>query len=600
MQARNRGKGDWVKELEKCEQVLMLQEENFIPYTSSDLPPGPYLVFAPHPDDETFGMGGTIARATRAGIAVHVVVLTDGQQAGDPEKRRQEARDASQVLGLAGMDFWGLPDRELYRITNIDARVSKILKSVKPQVVFLPSLQEFHPDHRAATLKIWSTLQKLHYSGQLWTYEITRQAEANRLIDITKVIPVKQQAMRCYKGQLALNNYEAVTIGLNQARTLTLQEGITHAEAFFEYDGWRGSCPYTASLTTLKPYWQSDSMVEDPPLVSVIIRTKDRPRLLREALTSVAEQTYPNIEAVVINDGGQDVESVVRDFRGALTKMQYVQHEVNRGRPAAANTGIQKAEGEWICFLDDDDLYEPDALRILISSGTKAGASAVYGQVIREHYRPDGSRDPEMSDYLYARSFDRDLLYWQNYIPINALIFKKQALAEIRAFDNSLSVTEDWDFFLRLAESHDFLYVPVLVAHYRCFGASTVTGGRFIQEEIRQNEDTIHRKWWYKIDPCSIHVFRQYIAEETDRKWEARIRKTEALVTDQIIELESSRKEIENLRKLTKEVAMKREHLLRQTELLRSSFSWRITGPLRSIRRFQLKLKEIIKSRVQP
>ncbi|MBE9572988.1 MAG: PIG-L family deacetylase, partial [Proteobacteria bacterium] len=225
----------------------MLQEKDLIPYTSSDLPPGPYLVFAPHPDDETFGMGGTIVMASRAGIAVHVVVLTDGQQAGDLEKRRQEAKDASQVLGLSDMDFWGLPDRKLYRVTDIESRVLKILKSVKPQVVFLPSLQEFHPDHRAATFKIWSTLQKLHYSGQLWTYEITRQAEANRLIDITRVIPIKQQAMRCYESQLALNNYEAVVTGINQARALTLQQGTTHAEAFFEYDGWRDSCPYTAS-----------------------------------------------------------------------------------------------------------------------------------------------------------------------------------------------------------------------------------------------------------------------------------------------------------------------------------------------------------------
>lgn len=83
----------------------MLEEQSFIPYSIGDLPPGPYLVFAPHPDDETFGMGGTIVMASRASIAVHVVVLTDGQWAGDPKKRRQEAKDASQVLGLAGMDF---------------------------------------------------------------------------------------------------------------------------------------------------------------------------------------------------------------------------------------------------------------------------------------------------------------------------------------------------------------------------------------------------------------------------------------------------------------------------------------------------------------
>jgi glycosyltransferase involved in cell wall biosynthesis len=331
------------------------------------------------------------------------------------------------------------------------------------------------------------------------------------------------------------------------------------------------------------------------PLVSVVVRTKERPELLRETLAGIAAQTYSPIEAVIVNDGGVDVAEIIDDFLSDIDHIRYIHQSESGGRAYAANVGLQNARGEWIGFLDDDDLYEPDALRILISSGTEAGASVVYGQVIREHYRQDGSRDPEMPDYLYARSFDRDLLYWQNYIPINALIFKKQVLSEIRAFDNDLSVTEDWDFFLTLAENHDFLYVPVLVAHYRCFGASTVTGGRFTGEEIRQNEDTIHRKWWHKMDPCSIHKFRQYIAQETDRKREAYIRKTEALIMDKITELESSRKEIENLSKLIKEVTMEKEHLLSQTELLKSSFSWRITMPLRSVRRFQLQLKEIIK-----
>ena len=333
----------------------------------------------------------------------------------------------------------------------------------------------------------------------------------------------------------------------------------------------------------------------DRPLVSVVVRTKERPELLREALASLAAQTYSPIEAVIVNDGGVDVAEIIDDFLSDIDHIQYIHQSESGGRAYAANVGLQSARGEWIGFLDDDDLYEPDALRILISSGTEAGASIVYGQVIREHYRQYGSRDPEMPDYLYAHSFDRNLLYWQNYIPINALIFKKQILPEIRAFDNDLSVTEDWDFFLRLAEDHDFLYVPVLVAHYRCFGVSTVTGGRFAGEEIRRNEDTIRRKWWHKIDPCSIHEFRQYIAQEIDRKWEAYIRKTEVLIADQKTELESNRKEIENLRRLIKEVTMERDHCLSQTELLKSSFSWRITGPLRLVRHFQLKLKKIIK-----
>lgn len=330
-------------------------------------------------------------------------------------------------------------------------------------------------------------------------------------------------------------------------------------------------------------------------LVSVVVRTKERPELLREALASIAAQTYSPIEAVIVNDGGVDVAKIIDNFLSDIDHIQYIHQLESGGRAYAANVGLQSARGEWIGFLDDDDLYEPDALQMLISSGTKAGASVVYGQVIRENYRHDGSRDPGMPNYLYARSFDPDLLYWQNYIPINALIFKKQILPEIWAFDNNLSMTEDWDFFLYLAENHDFLYVPVLVAHYRCFGASTVTGGRFAGEEIRQNEDTIHRKWWHKIDPCSIHEFRQYIAQETDRKWEDLIRKKDVLIMDQKTEMESNRKEMANLSKLIKEVTMEKEHLLRQTELLKSSFSWRITEPLRLVRRFQLQLKEIFK-----
>ncbi|MEA1991451.1 MAG: hypothetical protein U9N58_04540, partial [Thermodesulfobacteriota bacterium] len=82
---------------------------------------------------------------------------------------------------------------------------------------------------------------------------------------------------------------------------------------------------------------------------------------------------------------------------------------------------------------------------------------------------------------------------------------------------------------------------------------------------------------------------------ETDKRWEAHIRKTEALITDQITKIENLRKEIENDHKLIKEVTMERDRWLSQTEMLRSSFSWRITGPLRSARRFQLQLKKNLK-----
>ncbi|MBW1932156.1 MAG: glycosyltransferase [Deltaproteobacteria bacterium] len=595
----------------------MLQEKDIIPYTPSDIPSGPYLIFAPHPDDETIGMGGTIARATRAGLAVYVVVLTDGQCAGNPKKRRQEAKDASQVLGLTDIDFWGLPDRELHKINDIESRLSVVLESVKPNIVFLPSLQEFHPDHRAATSKIWSILQKLDYSGQLWTYEIARQAEANRLINITEVIPVKQQAMRCYKSQLALNNYEAVTLGLNQARTLTLQEGITHAEAFFKHDGWQNSCPYTASLTRVKSYWRSGSMATDFPLVSVIIRTKDRPRLLREALTSVAEQTYPNIEAVVVNDGGQDVESVVRDFRGVLAKIQYVQHEVNRGRPAAANTGIQKAEGEWICFLDDDDLYTPLAVEFLVASATEDFSSIVYGQVEARSFRSNGSPDSERYTLLFAQPFDRELLLCCNYIPFNAIICHRSVFDAVGLLDETLSLFEDWDFFLRASERYEFKYIPELIGEYRTFYSSTISGNRFSQEHNMEVQDRIWDRHWDKITSVAIRKYTDYLVHLHVSAMERQLytikgeqedhHRKDLSVRDALLRDNESR--IEKLSKELTEITTSRDALLRDNEprieklskelteitaahcetedLLQrilGSVSWRITAPLRFVR----------------
>jgi LmbE family N-acetylglucosaminyl deacetylase/glycosyltransferase involved in cell wall biosynthesis len=501
----------------------MLEEQSFIPYSTSDLPPGPYLVFAPHPDDETFGMGGTIALAGQAGIAVHVVVLTDGQQAGDPEKRRQEAKDASQVLGLAGIDFWELPDRELYRVTDIESRVLKILKSVKPRIVFLPSLQEFHPDHRAATLKIWSILQSLHYSGQLWTYEITRQAEANRLIDTTEVVSIKQQAMRCYKSQLALNNYESVALGLNQARTLTLQEGITHAEAFFEYDGWRNSCPYTASLTTVKPYWQSDSMAKDSPLVSIIIRTKDRPKFLLKALSSLAKQTYRPLEAVVVNDGGCDLDiSELGKVLGDVS-LCYLSLEKNVGRTKAANIGIEKANGYYVGFLDDDDELNPDHVATLSSLLQQVDYKVAYAdtEIVFKKYDADSGTITDTEKRLFVeRDFSYKDLLVDNYIPLISLLFERKLLLSEEGFDESFDLYEDWDLLIRCASHTPFYHVKKITSSYIQWSSELqIAQSGYYNRKAERAYDRIIEKHRKKIGPDVVrHMLGYRKANESLKK----------------------------------------------------------------------------------
>ena len=83
----------------------MLNDESvLIPFHTSVLPDGPWLIFAPHPDDETFGMGGSIIKAKEQGVDVHLVILTDGSLGGDPtnlvETRKREVEEVSEILGV--------------------------------------------------------------------------------------------------------------------------------------------------------------------------------------------------------------------------------------------------------------------------------------------------------------------------------------------------------------------------------------------------------------------------------------------------------------------------------------------------------------------
>src|SRR5512135_2804388 len=91
------------------------------------------------------------------------------------------------------------------------------------------------------------------------------------------------------------------------------------------------------------------------PLVSIIVRTKDRPKLLEHALESIAAQTYRPIEVVLVNDGGCDLDiEKLRSILGDVS-LKYVRLENNAGRAHAGNVGIEHAQGDYIGFLDDDD-----------------------------------------------------------------------------------------------------------------------------------------------------------------------------------------------------------------------------------------------------
>lgn len=222
--------------------MSLLQEYQLLPFHHEPLPHarGPWLVFAPHPDDESFGMGGSIVNAVNAGIAVDVVVLTDGAQGGSGsdlvERRQQEVRAAAQVLGLHSVQFLAEPDRGLRATEPLALQLATLITNRKPAAVFFPGVLELHPDHRSAALLVWRSLQLLGAQApQAIAYEITGQSPANCLVDISAAMLAKQQAIACYASQLGENNYLDLVHALNRLRTLTLRSEVQWAEAFYRY-----------------------------------------------------------------------------------------------------------------------------------------------------------------------------------------------------------------------------------------------------------------------------------------------------------------------------------------------------------------------------
>jgi len=225
----------------------MINEAHIVPYETRVLPidEGPWLVFAPHPDDETFGMGGTISKAAALGIQITPTIMTNGSQGGGMAHlvsvREREAKQASSFLGINTPIFLGNQDRELAMSQAVIEQVKNEIIAAAPRAVFFPGPFELHPDHRVTAQIVWAALAQLSEIGatfhnvNAFSYEILVQSPVNTLVDITACLREKRLAISAYRSQLTEKNYENISLAMNELRSLTLQSEVTHAEGFYHF-----------------------------------------------------------------------------------------------------------------------------------------------------------------------------------------------------------------------------------------------------------------------------------------------------------------------------------------------------------------------------
>ncbi|MGQ9495348.1 MAG: glycosyltransferase [Thermoanaerobaculaceae bacterium] len=233
-------------------------------------------------------------------------------------------------------------------------------------------------------------------------------------------------------------------------------------------------------LEAIGELWERESSptwVWSPPPVSVIVRTKDRPEFLHRALSSIAMQEVTPEEVVVVNDGGEDPTPILKKLP-SLPALRLVHHTRPLGRSAAADRGLREAQFPFVTFLDDDDAFRPNHLRVLLGAVAN-GARVAYSDVEVVHLAGE-----EGSEVLgrgrFAYPFDPTRLLFENFIPICAVLLERELALAVGGFDTSLQYFEDWDLWLRLAKKAHFFHCPVVTATYfvrPALGHGTATGG---------------------------------------------------------------------------------------------------------------------------
>src|SRR6185437_3577355 len=164
------------------------------------------------------------------------------------------------------------------------------------------------------------------------------------------------------------------------------------------------------------------------PLVSVLIRTVDRGAWLAQALSSVASQTWPNIEVIIVEDGPARSAEVVERFRDRLT-IDYVATGERVGRARAGNLALARASGEWLNFLDDDDVLFADHIEVLVEAAQSAGVKGAYGIAWETRTevtdRANAAFDEVAHAAVHRQPFDRLTLWHHNFLPIQAVLFHR-------------------------------------------------------------------------------------------------------------------------------------------------------------------------------
>lgn len=201
------------------------------------------------------------------------------------------------------------------------------------------------------------------------------------------------------------------------------------------------------------------------PLISVVLPTYNRADIVMQAIESVLQQSFTDLELIIVDDSSTD-STWSKLSRITDPRVRLVANTGAKGGAAARNYGAGLARAEWICQIDSDDAWSPDMLHHLVGGIERASAAVgvVYGSdhwIEHETGTVRRRRRAELAGYVYKRVFERDFYHHC------AAAIRRAAFESVGGYDISLEGVEDTDLQHRLTEQWEVLPVPEAVYLYR-------------------------------------------------------------------------------------------------------------------------------------
>jgi glycosyltransferase involved in cell wall biosynthesis len=225
--------------------------------------------------------------------------------------------------------------------------------------------------------------------------------------------------------------------------------------------------------------------------VSIIVPTYNRAHLVTETINSILAQTFKDFELIVVdNESTDNTEEVIKSYTDG--RIKYFRHQNNGLVAVNRNYGISKANGEYIAFCDDDDLWMPEKLERQVKL---LDLNKELGLVYSDSYIMDENGNLERYTLLSSSKLFRgnvfDKLFQSDFIPMLTVMIRREALSKVGTFDPKYIIAQDYDLWLRIAEHYPIDFTEEPLAKYRIHGGSVIRN-----RELAINEDLQLTEYW--------------------------------------------------------------------------------------------------------